>query len=68
MPALQWGFKESWKRPKLCAWIQEKRPRKILGVRKRGSDVDLGDLMWELFSEFYLRRKKEGRRRRRFDE
>jgi len=37
-------------------------------VRKRGSDVDLGDLMWELFSEFYLRRKKEGRRRRRFDE
>lgn len=48
------GFNQSRKRLKLWYLNSRKRPRKILGVKKKwASDVDLGDLILELFSDFY---------------
>lgn len=47
-------FNQSRKRLKLWYLNSRKRPRKILGVKKKwASDVDLGDLILELFSDFY---------------
>jgi len=41
------------KKTKTLCLNSSKRPGKVLRVRKQGSDVDLGDLVRELFSEFY---------------